>query len=409
MAILVTGSAGHLGEALMRTLVEADRQVIGVDIKKSAFTNQVGSITDRGFVKKCMSGVPSVLHTATLHKPHVVTHTRQDFVDTNITGTLNLLEEATAAGVSAFIFTSTTSVFGRALTPPRLAPAVWITEDVRPAPKNIYGVTKIAAESLCELFHHVRGLPCLILRTSRFFPEPDDRKDTRESYDDANVKVNEFLYRRADIEDIVSAHLLALERAHAIGFGRYIVSATTPFTRDDLHELRTNAAVVVRRYVPCYEDVYARRGWSMFPGIDRVYVNERARSDLGRRVGARSESRPRRHPQPARQSRAAGNTEDCVSIAVNSCSLRAKCRTALQMTASPLVSYRTGAAARWLGALRRRRADTPGLDHDARGHAGRSSEDNERTERVVHDDLGRGEVECAVTAAERLRRARLLR
>ena len=118
------------------------------------------------------------------------------------------------------------------------------------------------------------------LRTSRFFPEPDDRKETRESYDDANVKVNEFLYRRADIEDIVSAHLLALERAHAIGFGRYIVSATTPFTRDDLHELRTNAAVVVRRHVPRYEEVYASCGWSMFPGIDRVYVNERARAEL---------------------------------------------------------------------------------------------------------------------------------
>jgi UDP-glucose 4-epimerase len=172
-------------------------------------------------------------------------------------------------------------VFGRALSPPRLAPAIWITEDVVPVPKNIYGVTKIAAESLCELFHHLRGLPCLILRTSRFFPEPDDRKDTREAYDDVNVKVNEFLYRRADIEDMVGAHLLALERAHAIGFGRYIVSATTPFTRDDLHELRTNAAVVVRRYVPRYEDVYACRGWSMFPGIDRVYVNERARRELG--------------------------------------------------------------------------------------------------------------------------------
>jgi nucleoside-diphosphate-sugar epimerase len=131
------------------------------------------------------------------------------------------------------------------------------------------------------LFHNIRGLPCLILRTSRFFPEPDDQKEIRLSYEDTNAKINEFLYRRADIEDVVNAHLLALERVQAIGFGRYIVSATTPFTRDDLRELRTNAAEVVRRRVPCYEDVYARRGWSMFPNIDRVYVNERARRDLG--------------------------------------------------------------------------------------------------------------------------------
>ena len=122
-------------------------------------------------------------------------------------------------------------MFGRALAPPLRAPAAWITEDVVPAPRNIYGVTTLAAENLCELFHGIRGLPCIILRTSRFFPEADDRKETRQSYDDANVKVNESLYRRADIEDVVSAHLLVLERVHAIGFGRYIVSDDTLHTR----------------------------------------------------------------------------------------------------------------------------------------------------------------------------------
>ena len=100
-----------------------------------------------------MAGVEAVLHAATLHKPHVATHSRQEFVDTNVTGTLNLLEEAAAAGVGAFVFTSTTSVFGDALVPPPGAPAAWITEDVVPVPKNIYGVTKVAAEDLCQLFH----------------------------------------------------------------------------------------------------------------------------------------------------------------------------------------------------------------------------------------------------------------
>jgi UDP-glucose 4-epimerase len=281
MTILVTGSAGHLGEALMRTLPRVGHKALGLDITASAFTQEVGTITDRGFVRRCMRDVHAVLHTATLHKPHVATHTRQDFVDTNITGTLNLLQEAVSAGVSAFIFTSTTSAFGRALTPPEGAPAAWITEDVAPVPRNIYGVTKVAAESLCELFHRNFGLPCLVLRTSRFFPEPDDREETRRAYDDCNAKTNEFLYRRADIEDIVDAHLLALEKAGEIGFGRYIISATTPFTADDLLQLRTDAPGVVKRRVPAYEDAYARRGWSMFPRIDRVYVNDLARRQLG--------------------------------------------------------------------------------------------------------------------------------
>jgi UDP-glucose 4-epimerase len=281
MTILVTGSAGHLGEALMRSLPQTGHDAIGLDITRSAFTHEVGSITDRPVVRRCMRGVHAVLHTATLHKPHVATHAREDFVATNITGTLNLLEAATEAGVGAFVFTSTTSAFGRALTPPAGAPAAWITEDVAPVPRNIYGVTKVAAESLCELFHRNFGLPCLILRTSRFFPEPDDRKETRLAYADDNAKANEFLFRRVDLEDVVSAHLLALEKAAAIGFDRYIVSATTPFTRDDLQELRADAPAVVKRRVPRYVDVYARRGWSMFPGIDRVYSNQRARTDLG--------------------------------------------------------------------------------------------------------------------------------
>src|SRR5262245_44742973 len=139
MTILVTGSAGHLGEALVRTLRDQQRDVVGLDILASPFTDRVGSIADRAFVKRHMRGVSVVLHAATLHKPNVATHARQEFVDSNITGTLNLLEEAAANGVASFVFTSTTSVFGDALIPPAGAPAAWITEDVTPVPKNIYG------------------------------------------------------------------------------------------------------------------------------------------------------------------------------------------------------------------------------------------------------------------------------
>ena len=281
MRILVTGSAGHLGDALMRTLRGSGHEAIGLDVLPAPTTDVVGSIAERDVVRACMAGVDAVLHAATLHKPHVATHARQAFVDVNVTGTLNLLELAVAAGVKAFVFTSTTSTFGRALVPPPGEPAAWITEDVVPVPKNIYGATKVAAEDLCELVQRDTGMPCIVLRTSRFFPEDDDDRHARSAYDGDNLKVSEFLYRRVDIEDVVDAHLLAIEKAAQIGFGRYIVSATTAFTRDDLAELRRDAAAVVRRRVPAYEAVYARRGWSMVPTIDRVYVNERARRDLG--------------------------------------------------------------------------------------------------------------------------------
>lgn len=281
MRLVVTGSAGHLGEALVRTLRQAGHETVGLDLLASPHTDVVAPVTDRGAVRSALGGADAVLHTATLHKPHVGSHSREEFVDTNVRGTLILLEEAVAAGVGAFVQTSTTSAFGRALTPGEGEPAAWITEDVVPRPRNIYGATKVAAEDLCELVARDDGLPCVVLRTSRFFPESDDSERVRSGYSDANAKVNELLHRRVDLADVVDAHLAAVRRAAAIGFGRYVVSATTPFTPGDAGRLRTDAPAVVERLFPDYADVYRRLGWRMFPGVDRVYDNARARRDLG--------------------------------------------------------------------------------------------------------------------------------
>jgi len=280
MTILVTGSAGHLGEALMITLRGQGRAVIGLDRRASAWTDHIGSIIDPDTVRRAMQGVTAVIHCATLHKPHVATHAMADFIDTNVTGTLVLLQAARDAGVSAFIFTSTTSSFGAALTPGAGQPAAWITEDVAPIPKNIYGTTKVMAESLCELFHRLHGLPILILRTARFFPEEDDDAQARARFTTANAQANELLFRRLDIADAVEAHLLAVDRAPRLGFGRYILSATTPFTEADLAALRQDAPAVIRRLYPRAEALYAAQGWRMVDAIDRVYVNAAARCDL---------------------------------------------------------------------------------------------------------------------------------
>ena len=281
MKILVTGSSGHLGEALVRTLRKDGNDVTGLDIRKSAFTTTLASVTDTKVVAECMRGVQIVYHAATLHKPHVATHTMQDFIDTNVSGTLALLEAAIANGVKSFVFTSTTSVFGDSLRPPPGKPAAWITEEVTPIPKNIYGVTKTVAEDLCRLFHRNQGLKCIILRTSRFFPEEDDDKLKRDQFDQDNAKANEFLFRRVELEDVVSAHIAAAKRAPELGCRSYIISASSPFLPADLTALNTDAPSVVRRRFPGYEEVYGRFGWKMFDSIDRVYVNTAARRDLG--------------------------------------------------------------------------------------------------------------------------------
>ena len=97
MTVLVTGSSGHLGEALMRTLRASGRAVLGLDIIPGPFTDAIGSIADRDLVARSLQGVDAVLHSATLHKPHVATHAREAFVETNVRGTLILLEAAAHA------------------------------------------------------------------------------------------------------------------------------------------------------------------------------------------------------------------------------------------------------------------------------------------------------------------------
>ncbi len=281
MKILLTGSSGHLGEAIARTLQKEGQDYLGVDINPSAFTTHRGSITDREFIGRMVQKVDYIIHTATLHKPHVVTHIHQDFVDTNITGTLNLLEEARLHGIKGFIYTSTTSTFGDALTPKPSEPAAWITESTPSIPKNIYGVTNNAAEDLCRLFYRNHKLPAIILKTSRFFPEEDDKKQIRDDFESLNIKAIEYLYRRVDLEDAVSAHLLALEQVERIGFGKFIISATSPFRQADLIWLHADAGSAVRNLYPDFEPLFQERGWKMISQIDRVYVNDKARNELG--------------------------------------------------------------------------------------------------------------------------------
>ncbi|MBP2365424.1 NAD-dependent epimerase/dehydratase family protein [Pseudonocardia parietis] len=277
---LVTGSSGHLGEALVRTLRDSGAAVTGLDLVPSPWTDVIASLTDRDALADALAGVTHVLHTATLHKPHVGSHTRQDFVGTNVSGTLAVLEESATAGVRAVVFTSSTSAFGRALTPVPGGPATWIDETVVPRVRNVYGATKTAAEDLCELASLDPGLPVVVLRVSRFFPEADDRDEVRAEFDDTALKLVEFCHRRVDVADVVTAHLAAARRAPELGFARYVLSAPSPFTRDDLPGLGRDVAGVLARRAPGVAALLRERGWAV-PAVDRVYSSARAVAELG--------------------------------------------------------------------------------------------------------------------------------
>lgn len=282
MRVLLTGSSGWLGRYLAPRLRTAGHHVTGLDVAAGTDTAVIGSVADRALVDQVFAerGIDAVVHAGALHKPDIVRYPAQAFVDVNTSATLNLLEAAVAHRVRRFVFTSTTSLMiSAAIREAAGSQAAWLDETLAPLePRNIYGVTKLAAEHLCRLYHAEHGLPVVILRTSRFFPEDDD---THAEPSGENLKANELLYRRLTVEDAAEAHLIALERATAIGFGTFIVSAPTPFVRADAAALMTDAPGVIARYFPDAPDVYARAGWTLPARIDRVYDAALAERVLG--------------------------------------------------------------------------------------------------------------------------------
>jgi UDP-glucose 4-epimerase len=289
MKILVTGSSGWLGQTLVPKLLHRGHKVVGLDPVPAPTTHVVGSVVDRALVHGTLRdhGIDAIVHAGALHKPHVATHAASQFIAINVQGTLNLLEEATAPGslVDRFVFTSTTSLMiSHEIWSSRdrgVPSAIWIDEEMAPLlPRNIYGVSKLSAEHLCRMYSESRGLPVVVLRTARFFPEEDDmaHKIIQSS---ENTKANEFLYRRLTVEDAAEAHVIALQRAPKLGFDTFIISALTSFHPDDCEQLMHDAPRVVAHYHPRYREIYAQRGWTMFDSIDRVYDASKAMRRLG--------------------------------------------------------------------------------------------------------------------------------
>jgi len=265
MRILITGSSGQLGATIAQQL-SANHEPVGLDITPGKWTQHVVNISDRETLFHLTKGMDAIIHIASLHHPQLATHSRQSFIETNVTGTLNLLEAGMQSGIERFVYTSTTSLYGHAMA--SSSKAVWVTEDLQPRPRDIYDYTKITAEKLCQRFALQMGLSTICLRVARFFAESPE------------LTAVYRLYRGVDVRDAAAAHVLAVT-SQQILFDTFNIAAHSPFQESDTAQLLQDAPAVLRRYIPEIDQIFARHNWRFPTRIDRIYVIEKAEYGLG--------------------------------------------------------------------------------------------------------------------------------
>ncbi|AHF89751.1 Vi polysaccharide biosynthesis protein vipB/tviC [Opitutaceae bacterium TAV5] len=154
---LVTGGAGFIGGHLVRTLLEAGTEVVVLDNFRTGSPDNLaglpapgvrlvrGCITDRATVRDAVQGCDAVFHLAALVSVPESMERIHECVTLNVTGLLTVLEEAAAAGARKLVLSSSAAIYGD-------DPEVPKREDMRPAPKSPYAITKLDGEYYCALF-----------------------------------------------------------------------------------------------------------------------------------------------------------------------------------------------------------------------------------------------------------------
>ncbi len=262
--ILVTGSSGRIGSAIVESL-RNDYTIIGLDINAGPYTTHIMDIRSTEIVN-LIRKTDIVIHTAALHAPHIGIHDDKKFWDVNVRGTENLLNACIKNQISRFIFASSTSIYGHAMIHPEKA--VWVTEELKPQPRDIYDVTKLEGENLCHEATNSGLLSCICLRISRCFPENE------------RLMAIYRLYRGIDIHDVVLAHRLAIT-SDIKGFDIMNISSQTPFVLSEIDDLYHRADILIGNYYPEALKIFRTRAWTFPKQIDRVYVIEKAKRVLG--------------------------------------------------------------------------------------------------------------------------------
>ena len=183
--VLITGGAGFIGHHLAITWRRRGAEVVILDslrtgkrenlaalrdaVSDEGVTFREASITSRDAVREAIAGCSIVHHLAAQVSVPESVERPYECVDINVGGTLQVLEAAREAGVARVVFSSSAAVYGDDPRSPK-------TEDMTPAPKSPYGITKLDGEYYLRMFAEIHGVPTVSLRYFNVFGPRQDPK-----------------------------------------------------------------------------------------------------------------------------------------------------------------------------------------------------------------------------------------
>lgn len=239
MKAAITGVSHFVGFHLAQRLLRKGHSVVGLSRHRNGWVRQLqqsrrfqfisGSVTDPSAVSRAVRSCRAVFHLAAVSSERWANHNRREAFETNVLGTLTVLEEARRAGVKKMVFASSAAVYPDLSRPKRESDAATVS--------RFYGMTKQVGESVCRLYHEAGGVSVAILRMARIYGPGMERNpvyDTMKAFSEGtSVRLYESLRCRYDfvfVSDVVDAFLAALSprwggRAVNIGSGRPVTLA----------------------------------------------------------------------------------------------------------------------------------------------------------------------------------------
>jgi nucleoside-diphosphate-sugar epimerase len=237
--VVVTGSSGKAGRAVVADLLDHGHDVRPVDLVAPA---EIADVTELGQTLECLAGANAVVHLAAIPAPGI--RTAEQTFRTNMLSTFNVFEAARVLGLERVVWASSETILG--LPFEREQPAYAPIDEEHPAyPESSYALSKLLGEELGRQFHRWTRTPHVALRFSNIM-EPADYERFPTYWDDARLR-RWNLWGYVDARDVAASCRLALEAD--VGAEHFIVAAADTVMNRPSRELMAEVFPDVR-YAP---------------------------------------------------------------------------------------------------------------------------------------------------------------